>query len=223
LGLLLAGTAAAGFVPWKVTVPAQRLCRLLGSRAAGWRITLQEAQWIPWKSVELADLQVQTPRGGRLHLVKVRLRPRIWTLVRGEWETRWEFEEIRMDPRSFGIRAPLVQEILSAGPVTRNGFAVLRIGRQKLTLQEMVLDGPLLRLRAAGWLAQKAQQAQLALNGQLSRDLLEEMNLVKSDQAAPEPWEPFELRIAGSLAAPDIRFMSNFFTFAMTPQLERRS
>ncbi len=223
LVLLLTGIVAAGFVPWKVTVPTQRLCRFLSSRITGWQITLQEAQWIPWKSLELADLHLQTPQGGRLHLVKVHLRPQIWTLVRGGWETRWEFEEIRMDPRSWGIRRPVAQQILSAGPVTTGGFAILQVDRRRWTLRELVLHGPLLRLQAEGWLAERTRQVELVLRGELSRDLLEEMNLVNSDQSAPKPWEPFDLQVAGSLAAPEVRFTSNFFTFSMTPQLERKS
>lgn len=221
--LLLAGMGGAGFVPWKVTAPAQRLCRFLSSRNAGWQITLQQARWIPWQSLELADLQVQTPRGGRLHLVRVRLHPQIWTLVRGNWETRWEFGEIRMDPRSWNIRRPLAQEILSTGPVTTGGFAILRVDRNQWTLLELVLHGPLLRLQAKGWCAERTRQAELLLNGELPRTLLEAMNLLRPDQALPEPWEPFELRVAGSMAAPEVRFSSNFFTCAMTPQLERGS
>lgn len=220
--LLLVGGVGAGFVPWKVTASAQRLCRFLGNHYPSWQVTVQEARWIPWQSLELADLQVQTPRGGRLRLVKVRLWPQIWTLVRGDWETRWEFGEIRMDPRSWGIRRPLAQEILSAGPVTQSGFAILKFSRERLTLQELLLHGPQMRLQANGWWAEKTQRAELALRGELPRTLLEGMSLLRSDQALPEPWEPFELQVGGRVAAPEIRFASNFFTFASTPHMERR-
>ena len=221
--LLLGGLVGAGFVPWKVTAPARRLCRFLSGRNAGWQITLQQARWIPWQSLELADLRVQVPHGGRLHLVKVRFYPQIWTLVHGHWETRWEFGEIRMDPSSWKLRRPLVQEILSAGPVTTSGFAILRVDRNRWTLSEGVLHGPMLRLQAKGWYAGKTRQAELVLNGELPRTLLEAMGLLRPDQALPEPWEPFEFRVAGSTAAPEVRFSSNFFTVAMTPQLERGS
>ena len=161
----------------------------------------------------MTGLQVQAPGGGRLFLDRVDVRPRAWTLLaRGRWETRWGLGEIRMDPVSWGIRKPLAREILSAVPVTSGGFARVAFERGQMTLQELALHGPLLRLQAEGSLTGR-WEAELALEGELRRSLLESMEAELPDP--PEPWEPFELRVRGALASPEIRFTSHFFTFSM--------
>ncbi len=216
----LAAVLGAGFIPWQVTGPVQWLFRRC-IPAQGWQLSLRAARWVPWSHLELHDLQVQAPQGGHLHLVKVDVWPRSWTFIRGRWVTRWRFGEIRMDPGSWGIRRPLAQEILSAGPVTTRGFAVLEVDRERMTLSELMLHGPLLRLRAEGWLQGK-ERGEVDLRGELARFLLEGMHLVPSDQSAPEPWEPFELQVRGALTAPEVRFVSNFFTFALKLNTERK-
>ena len=135
--------------------------------------------------------------------------------------TRWQFGEIRIDPGSWGIRNPMAQEMLSAGPVTTDGFAVLQCQFMKIVLQQMVLYGPFLRLQAEGYVVQ-GQQARLALRGELHRTLLEGMNLVESYPKDVVTWEPFEFQMGGSLMHPRLQFHSNFFTFAMNPQVEKR-
>lgn len=214
VSILLTVLVAAGFFPWKVTAPAQGLLRRF-VRAPGWQLTLTQARWVPWSHLEMSDLKIVSPTGGRLHLVKVNFKPRLWTRALGGWVSRWEFGEIRMDPGSWRIRRPLAQELISAGPVTTSGFALLEMrSPAKRTLEQLVLHGPLLRVRANGSLTDTGR-VELDLSGELPRLLLEGMRLGPTDQIDPPEWEPFELKVTGTLPAPAVEFNSSFLKFAL--------
>ena len=204
---------AAGFVPWKATAHAEWLCRHLGPPISGLKMTPQEIRWIPWSRLEFKRLQVEAPGGGRLLVEELEVRPRFWMLARGQWVTLWRFGGIRMDPDSWGIRQQPAREILSAGPAVSGGLALVQIERDRWSLKQLALRGPLLWLKAEGWLAQRGE-GELALRGELLGCLLQGDGF--------GPWEPFELQMRGAWAAPEIRFTSNFFTLIMGPQTERR-
>jgi hypothetical protein len=208
-----AAVAAAGFVPWRVTAHAEWLCRRLGPPVAGLKVTPGEARWIPWSGLELSNLEVETRGGGRLRFEEVEVRPRLWMLARGQWVTLWRFGEVRVDPDSWGIRQQPASEILSAGPAVAGGLALVRIERDRWIVKQMSLRGPLLWLKAEGWFAQRGE-GELVLRGELLGRLLpgEGFGL----------WEPFDLQVRGRGPTPEIRFTSNFFTFSMNPQPERR-
>ena len=208
-----AAVAAAGFVPWRVTAHAEWLRRRLGPPMAGLKVTFGEIRWIPWSRLELIDLQVKTRGGGRLRFDEVEVRPRLWMLARGQWVTLWRFGEVRVDPDSWGIRQQPAREILSAGPAVNGGLALVRIERDRWVLKQMAFRGPLLWLKAEGWFAQRGE-GELALRGELLGCLLQGEGF--------QPWEPFDLRVRGAWAAPEIRFTSNFLTWNLSPQPERR-
>lgn len=210
-----AAVVAAGFVPWKVTAPADWLFRSAGLPMKGWEVTSGEARWTPWIRLKWSNLEVRTPVGGRLRLNDVEVWPRFWTLGLGRWETVWRFGKVRVEPDSWGIRQQPAQEILSSGPAADGGSAVMQIRPGRWTLRRLELEGPLLHLNATGWLSQGQEEAELDLKGELLGRLLQ--------GAEFRPWEPFELQMHGALAAPAIRFTSSFFTFVMSPQTERRS
>lgn len=205
----------AGFVPWRVTAPMDWFCRRVEFPGEGWQVTSEEVRWIPWSRLKWSNLEMRTPVGGCLRLNEVEVRPRLWTLALGRWETIWRFGEVRVDPFSWGIRQQPAREILSAGPATGGGSAVVQIRPGRWTLRRLELEGPLIRLNARGWLSQGRGEAELDLKGELLGRLLQ--------GAEFQPWEPFELRVYGALATPAIRFTSSFFTFSMNPQTERRS
>jgi len=210
--LLAAAVVAAGFVPWNLTAHLEGLCRRLGPPVAGWQVTRGEARWTPWSRLELSKLEVRIGAGGRLFLERVEVRPRLWTLALGGWETAWRFGEVRMEPDSWGIRPQPAREILSAEPAADGGSAVMQLRQGRWILKQLAVHGSLIRLDGSGWLAKDRREGELALKGELSGRLLQGEEF--------QPWEPFDLRVRGVLAAPEIRFTSNFFTFAMSPKAE---
>ncbi len=161
-----AAVIVAGFLPWNVTAHAEWLFRRLGPPVEGLKITPGEVLWIPWSGLELSHLEVETRGGGRLHFEEVEVRPRLWMLARGEWMTLWRFGEIRVDPGSWGIRQQPAREILSAGPAVSGGLALVRIERDRWTVKQMSLRGPLLWLKAEGWFTQRGV-GELSLRGEL--------------------------------------------------------
>lgn len=187
---------------------------------SGWRLFIREAYWTPFRTLELKDLKLKTPQGGRLHLVGVSVDPEFRSLLKGRLITRWTIKEIRMDPGSWGIRKPLAQEILSAGPVVTDGVIVLQSEWGRLTLQSLLLRGPLLRLHAEGWLTESLL-AHLDLDGDLDRRFLEEIKLMKPSKGPPEAWEPFRIRLHGMLARPKMSFVSNFFSISLNTVREK--
>lgn len=213
--ILAAAVGAAGFFPLDVTAHMDWLRRRLGPPAAGWQVTQGEARWIPWSRLELSRLEVRAQGGGLLRVERLEVRPRLWTLALGGWETAWRFGEIRIEPDSWGIRQQPAREILSAQAAVAGGSAVVRARRDRWTLERLTLRGPLLRLSASGWLAGDRREGELALKGELWGDLLQ--------GGESRLWEPFELQARGAPAAPEIRFVSSFFTLDMRPQPERRS
>lgn len=198
--------AAAGFVPWRVTAHAEWLTRRLGPPIAGLKMTPREIRWIPWSRLEVEDLQVETRGGGRLTLEAVEVRPRLRSLG-------LRFGRVRIDPDSWGIRQQPAREILSAEPVVDAGSALVRIERDRWVFEQVAFRGPLLRLKAEGWVARRGE-AELALRGELLGVLLQGQGF--------QPWEPFDLQMRGAWAAPEIRFTSSFFTLVLAPQSERR-
>lgn len=161
-----AAIAAAGFVPWRVTAHAEWLFRRLGPPVAGLEVTPGEIRWIPWSRLEFKHLQVETPRGGRLRFEGVEVRSRLWMLARGQWVTLWRFGEVRVDPDSWGIRQQPAREILSAGPAVGGGSALVRIERDRWSVKQISLRGPLLWLNAEGWFTERGE-GELALRGEL--------------------------------------------------------
>ncbi|MBI3312244.1 MAG: hypothetical protein HYZ88_01800 [Candidatus Omnitrophica bacterium] len=211
------GVCAAGFVPWRVTEAVQSF--LNGPRMAGWSFSVGQAFWAPWKSLKMRDVMVQTPGGGKLHLVKAEffLKPR--SLFKGSFSTEWVLGEIRMDPVSWNIRSALAQEILSASPVTTGGSGILELRREEIRIERFLLTGSVLQM--SGNLAVGARrQIQLHLQGDLSREILEAMQLLSSREPS-EPWQPFELRLEGRIDSPRIQFESNFRSFILDQRLER--
>ena len=206
------GILGLGFVRWPVTAPVRGFLERWG-RQRGWVLTVEEARWRPWGELELADLRVRAPQGGRLQLARVRVRPQPAAWVIGRLVTEWDLGAIRMDPSSWGIHSALVQELLSAGPVTTTGSAELQLQPGRLTLKRFLLDGRLLQLRAAGWLTDQ-QEAQLSLEGALAREVLEGMKWDGAGGAGKE-WEPFQMQLRGSLPRPTVLFNSQFLSFAM--------
>lgn len=150
------------------------------------------------------------------------VRTRVGALALGRWSSLWEFGEIRVEPEPFMTRAPLAREMLSVMPLASTGAAELQIGHGKLELQGSALQGPLLRLRAQGWVDQKAGRADLNLEGEVARNLLQAMQLVEPAQAAEKEWEPFRFQAHGPLERLAIQFNSGFFTFSMNSQPERQ-
>lgn len=208
-----------GFIPWPMTSPLQWLCRV-ATQDSGWQVSVGHARWIPWQDVELTDLKVRAPRGGQIHITQVRVGLVPWHLMRGVVGTQWKFAEIRMDPASWNIRQPLAKEVLSAGAVTNQGQALLSAQWGKVILTGLTLGGPMLRLHAVGWLTE-TKHIQLSLDGQLSRVLLEEMNLMRPENPKTRTWEPFTINLQGALASPEVSFASNFLTISLRTHGEK--
>ena len=221
-GVVLAGVlglVGLGFLSWEVTPWVQRIFQdSLGRQ--GWVCTVGRAQWVPWSGLDLSDLRIQSPRGGRVHLVRAHVSPRISSLWEGGWVTEWDLGEIRIDPVSWRIRRPLAREILSAGPVTTGGFALLRWKPQELFLEQLTLQGPLLRFQADGWV-RASRQVHGVLKGSVLRLVLEAMDLL-APQEGVSVWELFEMDLDGTWPAPALRFKSNFFTLSMNQPTERK-
>ena len=212
---------AGGFLEWDVT---SQVNRLAGNALNGkLTVRVEQARWAPWDSLELKGISIQTNDGGRLFVERAEMRPYFKSFLKGKWGTRWTFGEIRIEPDSWGIRAPLAKEIFSATPVTTGGFALLDLERGRTTLNTLSLYGPLLRVETHGWLADR-WEGELAMKGELPRQLLEALGLEETQsQSSSKPWEPFDLQVRGVLAYPEIRFNSSFFTVAIGPQAERAS
>lgn len=215
----LAATAVLGFFSWEVTRPVQRFLRDSSWGRQGWFCTVERARWTPWNDLELSGVRLQTPAGGKVTVDRVFVTPRLFSLRKGRLVTDWDLEEIRMDPVSWGIRKPLAQELLSAGPVAARGFARLSWRPNELLLERFSLEGSLLRVQAEGWLKPQ-RQAHLILKGSLSRPVLEEMKLLPTVEGAPS-WEPFDLALDGGLQAPALRFQSRFLTLMLNQPLEK--
>lgn len=218
---LAGGAAAAGFIPWEVTPQINRLLAgsMIGEKAA---ITVEQARWAPWDSLELIGINIQSKEGGRVFVERAEMRPYFKSFMKGKLGTRWTFGEVRILPDTWGIRSPMAREIFSAGPVTTGGFALLDLERGRTTLKTLSLYGPLLRVETNGWLADR-WEGELSMKGELPRKLLEALELQEPAQPAAKPWEPFDFHIRGILAYPEIRFNSSFFTVAIGPQAERAS
>lgn len=215
----LAAVGVVGFVPWRVTGWVQRF--LNGSpRRAGWLFSVEQARWTPWSHLELDHLRIQTPGGGKLHLVKAEGMLHPSALLRGSVRTEWNLGEIRMDPGSWKIRAALAQEILSVTPVTTNGSVLLCLGQREIELEDFSLTGPVLWVKGQA-LFRTRENIHLHLKGGLSRTMLEAMQFV-SRRTESGAWEPFELQLDGRMNSPRIRFDSNFRSFILDQPIERK-
>lgn len=206
-----------GFISWDVTGPVRWALGRALKQAGQWQVEVGQARWIPWWRLEVSDVQLSSPRGGRLHLVRLSVFPKPWALVRGYVAAQCEVGEIRMDPASWRIRRPAAQEILSTGPVTTDGFAIVHYRLGHLDVQQLSLHGPLLRVHVSGWFNGK-QEASLSVRGEVMHVLLEAMHLGEMDQLNPPPWDPFELELEGALAQPLFRFTSAFYSMERRPQ-----
>ncbi len=213
---LACGLFSLGFVSWDVTGPVRWMFGQALRDSGRWEVQIGEARWVPWRRLEVSEVRLTSPRGGRLHLVRLRLFPKPWAWARGYLAAQCEVGEIRMDPASWRVRRPLAQEILSAGPVTTDGFAILHYRLGHLSVQELSLHGPLLRAHLSGWFNGK-REAHLSVRGEVLQALVEGMHLGKRDQLDPPTWEPFELELQGKLAQPLFRFNSSFFSMEQRP------
>jgi len=217
---LMGSVILLGALPWRITGPLNQILKPIAG-GTGWNFSVTRALWTPWRQLEINDLHVQSPLGGRLHIVQLKIFPHFGSLIHGHLATRWDVGEIRMDPGSWGIRKPLAQEMLSAGPVTLNGVAVVQAQPGKMTLQLLELHGPMLKLHASGWVT-RDRRADLSLQGSLSRGLLESMSLMKSDSPELISWEPFEMKLEGALARPRLSFASNFISVSFNPSGDKK-
>jgi len=221
-GLILVGVIGLGMASWSVTRPVNWWLRRFVDEKSTWTLSVAEARWIPLRNqLELRDLKLQVPGGGRVHLVRVLATPYPFSLLGGSLVTHCQLREGRIDPGSWGIRRAPAVEILSAGPVADEGIAVLQIGLNKILFQTLTLSGPLLRLQAEGWLL-GGNQGHLNMKGTLARKLLEQMNLVNPEDPAASPWEPFQFRLDGALAHPAVSFASHFLSISFKNQGEHQ-
>ncbi len=219
LGLIF--VFALGFLGWPVTRPAQWAAERLVGRS-GWQVSIAQARWTPWRSLELRDVKLQTPHGGRLHLVRVWIAQQAGPLPLGRWTTAWRLGEIRLDPTSWRIRKPAAQEVLSAEPVARSGTAVLEVRPAQVDLTGLSLQGRLLRLSGEGWMG-RHHQAQLHLEGALSERVLRAMSLLKVSADPPEPWKSFRLELQVAPEETLLSFVSDFFSNTLKIRKGRRS
>ena len=217
--LVILGVVGLGYLSWPVGHPFEWVCRWVEFRS-GWRVSAAQVRWIPWRDLEFTDVKLQTPDGGRMHVVEVRVYPEMASVLRGHMTTRWQIGEVRMDPSSWGIRKPVAQEILSSGPVIAGGMAFVQMDPNRLVLETLNLWGSLLHLRAEGWL-NGSRKAHLVMEGELARRLLESLHLMKPAEESATPWEPFRMRLDGALARPSVSFASNFFSMSFDTQGEQ--
>lgn len=210
--LVLAGGIAAGFIPWRVTGLVRRF--LNGApQSAGWSFQVDQARWTPWRSLQLDQVQIQTPGNGRLRVVEAKVFLRLRPLLHRRFRTEWVLGEIRIDPVSWMIRRGLAQEILSVMPVTQTGFGTLEVGPQEVRIDPFSLSGPVLQLGGQAVFGVR-REIHLQLEGDLSRTILEAMQVLSS-RNHPEPWQPFKLQLDGRIDAPRIQFESNFHSFVL--------
>ena len=218
LGAALA-VGLLGSIPYPVTAPVQWLCAS-ATGDSGWAVSVARARWTPWGWIDLEDVRLQTQKGARLHVVRAKVRSVPVSLLLGHLLTQWRIGEIRMDPASWGIRRPLAQEILSAGPVTTTGAATVRLKGRGIFLEAFALQGDLLRAQGQGsWDGQG--KIHLLLTGQLARSILIGMNLLKQDaMQAHRQGEPFLFQAVGSWNRPELLFASTFYRVRIQPRGE---
>ncbi len=205
-------TAGLGFLAYPVTEPVQRWGQKL-IQNSGWTLSIGQAQWVPWRSLDLADLKLKTGGGGRLHVVRIHIVPQPFSLLRGYLATQWEVGEIRMDPGSWGIRKPLAQEILSSGPVSTSGTAHFSVHPNRIELERLALGGPLLSLHGEGrWLNGSRLHMAFRFQGKLSRLVLKSLNLYNGFEEG-DLWEPFQGRLESAMGRVCLSFDSNFFRY----------
>ncbi len=214
-GLLLFGL---GWVAWPVTGPVNRVLNAF-SRDLGCRLKIDRARWIPWRHLEMEEVQMETSGGGRLHWEQVRVKIQPASFLSGQLVLRGRLGKGRIDPGSWGLRKPAVQEMLSSGPVVERGDLDLQIGMEKILLRAFRLQGPVLRLQAEGWWEGR-HLAHLTLEGSLARRLLEEMDLLEPQDPPGQTWEPFRMLLEGSLLRPKISFASSFYTFSFKSRFQ---
>ena len=216
--LVVAGiVVVVGAVSWPATGPVNRACGRLQNLWGG-SLSVERARWVPWGGLRLTDVRMKTRSGGLLHAVAVRITPGWGAGLPGRLTTRWVLEDVRIDPASWGIHQPLLQELLSAGPVADRAEALLGWNSRRLTIVRLALEGRFLRLNAHGWLAEGVE-THLDLDGALSRRLLEQIRWVRPiDSIVPvELWEPFRLRLRGPPAHPEVSFSMASMTGEFKP------
>ena len=97
--ILVMAVAFVGLVAWPVTGPVNWFLGRV-ERSVGWNLSVAQARWIPWKDLELTDLIMKAPSGGKVHLVGVRIRPYFSSVLSGGLSTRWTMDGMRVDPGS---------------------------------------------------------------------------------------------------------------------------
>lgn len=215
----LAAVGLLGFVPYPATAPVEWLCARR-IRDSGWLVSVAKARWTPWGWIDMEDVRLQTQKGAKLHVVRARVRSMPGSLFLGHFVTQWQIGEIRMDPASWGIRRPLAQEILSAGPVTTSGVATVRLEGRRISMDSLSLRGDLLRTQGQGFLDGQGR-IHLLLTGQLARSLLIGMNLLRQDAAQDvRQGEPFLFQAVGTWNRPELVFASAFHSVRIQPRRE---
>ena len=202
--LAVAGTLAAvvvvGAVPWPVTGPVQGYLSR-ASRGTGLSPTVERAVWTPWRSLEITGLRLSSPLKGMLRAARVEASPAWPGLALGRLRLKCVFKEVLWDPGS-------------EEQVRVDGQGVLRLAWKGPVMEGLSLQGPVVRLRAEGWL-RDGREALFVLEGEVARALLERMKWSQLSEPSGREWEPFQFRLEGPLARPSVRFTSPFLTFSM--------
>ena len=210
--LILLVLAGLGMVSWPVTQPVNGLFRRLPG-GSGWHLSVDQANWVFWKGLELRDLKIQVPGGGKIHFVRIWVAPGFTGLLQGRGAARCRLQEGRVDPSSWGVRKPLLVEILSAGPVIQGGSALLQMEFGRVLLRTLALQGALLRLEQGSG-SFGTDQVHVELQGALARNLLAQIGLSKTESQGVPAWEPFQFHLHGNVKNPEISFTSSFLSFS---------
>ncbi|MCM8811859.1 MAG: hypothetical protein NC910_02250 [Candidatus Omnitrophica bacterium] len=205
--------ALLGCVSWPLTSSVRQALRKVET-LTGWRVSVQEARWAPWRLMRLTGLRVEAPTGGCFSVEEVRIIPRYLSVVGGNLSTRWEFDVIRADAPTWGIQKESVLRIASSDRGILGGFASVQVGSSRFVLDRLVVQGGLMRADARGWLS-RTREMELSVEGAIAKDVLRELELVKSDDGSNATWEPFQFRADGTLGQPSLSFISSFLSFSL--------
>ena len=204
--------AVSGFFHYPVTGPVRRWGQGL-IRNSGWKISVGRARWVPWSGLDVYDLNFQRDRGGRLQVDHIHIIPEPFSLFLGYLATRWDVGQIQVDPGSWGIQSSPVQDILSSKPVITSGSARVGLRYNRIELERLALEGPLLSLGGEGWWRNEPQlQLAFKFQGRLARLMLESAGLYNGSEKG-DLWEPFQGWVGNTTGRVRLSFDSNFFKF----------
>jgi len=215
MGVFILCGGGAAVTPVPVSLPLRWMAGQIEA-ASGWRVVVAHARWSAWRSMlEVSDLTVQIPQGGRLHCTDVKIHPLFFTVLKGGLITRWRVGEVRIDPDSWGVYQPMASEILSVTPVLTTGSATAQFIPGRLYLREVRFQGPSLWFEGEGWLGEH-RRAQLDLVGAVDRRFLESVKAREVHSQEGSSWEMFHMRLSGTLGFPEISFVSQSRSFSLT-------